>query len=114
MTETTTTPAGEATETRLCEAGSNTERPCWRPATEADFLETEPKYCPEHMEVIRRAENMDARLHALEATRDFFKTEAVEHDPHGILRDLAIGWYDSVTEEAAEAAHKMRVAEFLA
>ena len=41
----------------------------------------EPKYCPEHMEVIRRAENMDARLHALGATRDFLKSEAVEHDP---------------------------------
>ena len=66
------------------------------------------------MEEIRRAENMDARLHALGATRDFLKSDAVEYDPHGILRDLAIGWYDSVTEEVAEAAHKMRVAEFLA
>jgi len=46
--------------------------------------------------------------------RAFLKSEVVEHDPHGILRELAIGWYDTVTEDAAEAAHKMRVAEFLA
>ena len=30
------------------------------------------------------------------------------------MRDLAIGWYDSVTEQAAEAAHQKRVAQFLA
>jgi hypothetical protein len=42
------------------------------------------------------------------------KSEAVDEDSHGILHELAINWYDSVTEKAAEAAHKMRVAEFLA
>ena len=57
---------------------------------------------------------MDVRLHALEATRDFLGSEAVEHDPHTYLRELAIGWLDAVTKAAAEAAHKMRGAEFLA
>ena len=71
-------------------------------------------YSPEHMEVIRRAENLNARLHALEATRVFLGSEAVEHDLHGILRDLALGWYDTVKSQSAAAAHKMRVAEFLA
>jgi hypothetical protein len=66
------------------------------------------------MEVIRRAENLNARLRVLKATRAFLKSEAVEHDPHGILRDLALGWYDTVTAESAAAAHKMQVAEFLA
>ena len=41
----TTMPAGEAA-TRLCRAGSKTERPCWRPVTEADLGETEPTLCP--------------------------------------------------------------------
>lgn len=113
MTETTTTPA-EATEARLCQAGSKSDNPCWRPATEADLFETEPKYCSEHMEVRRRNEDLDARLHALEATRGFLKSDTVERDPHGYLRELAIGWHDSVTEEAAEASHKLQVAEFLA
>jgi hypothetical protein len=57
---------------------------------------------------------MDAWMHALEAMRAFMKSEPVGEDPHGILHELAIGWYDSVTESAAEAAHKLRVAEFLA
>jgi hypothetical protein len=113
MTETTTL-ASEKAKPRLCQAGNKSERPCWRPATEADLFETEPKYCPEHMMVRRCGENLDARLHALEATRAFLKSEAVEHDPHSYLRELAIGWYDSVTEDAATAAHKRRLAEFLA
>jgi hypothetical protein len=46
--------------------------------------------------------------------RDFMHSRAVDEDPHSILRELAIGWYDTVTEKAAEAAHKLRVAEFLA
>jgi hypothetical protein len=104
MTETTKL-AGEATGVRLCQAGSKSERPCWRPATEVDLGDTEPTLCPEHMKVRRCGENLDARLHALEATRAFLKSEAVEHDPHSYLRELAIGWYDSVTEVAASAAH---------
>ena len=59
------------------------------------------------MEEIRRGENLDSRLHGLEAMRDFLKSEAVEHDPHGILRELALGWYDAVTEDAASAVHKL-------
>jgi hypothetical protein len=114
MTEMTTTPAGGATEAKMCRAGSATDSPCWRLATEADIGETEPTLCPEHMQLRRRAEDMDGWLHALEAVRDFMHSKAAEEDPHSILRELAIGWYDTVTEEAAEAAHKLRVAEFLA
>ena len=44
MTETTT--ATEAhTGAKMCQAGSKTERPCWRPATETDLDETEPTLC---------------------------------------------------------------------
>ena len=42
------------------------------------------------------------------------KSKAVENDDVGILRELAIAWHDTVTEQAADAAHKLRVAEFLA
>ena len=85
-----------------------------RRATERDLGETEPTLCAVHMQLRRRAETLDGWLHALEATRDFLKSEPVEEDPHGILHELAINWYDHVTEKAAEAAHKLRVAEFLA
>jgi hypothetical protein len=117
MTEITTTE--ERTEAyfgvkKTCRAGSATERPCWRPATERDIGEPEPTLCSEHMRLRRRAEDMDSWLHALEATRAFMKSEAVEEDPHGALRDAALGWLDAVTERAAEAAHKLRVAEVLA
>ena len=50
----TTTPAGEAEQTRLCQVGSKTRRPCWRPATEANL--GEPTLCPEHMQLRRGAE----------------------------------------------------------
>jgi hypothetical protein len=42
--ETTTTREHAAA--KMCRAGSKTERPCWRPATEADLGETEPTLCP--------------------------------------------------------------------
>ena len=113
MTE-TTTPAGEATEAKMCRAGSATDSPCWRPATEADIGEPEPTLCSVHMDLRRRAEDMDGWLHALESMRDFMHSKAVDEDHDGILRELAIGWYDAVTEKAAKAAHKLRVAEFLA
>ena len=109
-----TMTAGEAADAKLCRAGSKTERPCWRPATERDIGEDEPTLCPEHMEVRRRGEDLDARLVALDATRDFLNSEAVERDTHGVLRELALGWLESVTEAAATAAHKQRVAKFLA
>jgi hypothetical protein len=112
VTETTTTTldAGQ----KMCRAGSSTERPCWRPATETDPGETEPTLCTLHMELRHRSEDLDAWLHALEAMRDFMNSKAVDEDPHGTLHDLALGWLDTVTEAAADAAHKMRVAEFLA
>jgi hypothetical protein len=117
MTDTTTTTE-ERTEAypgaKTCWAGSATERPCWRPATERDIGEPEPTLCSEHMQLRRRAEDMDAQLHALEAVRAFMKSEDVDKDPHGALRDVALGWLDAVTERAAEAAHKQRVAEILA
>jgi hypothetical protein len=62
----------------------------------------------------RSNENLDTYLHAMEATRAFLSRETVQTDPHGILRELALGFYDEVTEKAAEAAHGLRVAEFLA
>jgi len=114
MTEMTTTPAGEATEAKMCRAGSATNSPCWRPATEADIGETEPTLCSVHMQLRRRAEDMDGWLHALEAMREFMNSKAVGEDPYSILRELVIGWYDTVTGKAADAAHKLRVAEFLA
>jgi hypothetical protein len=108
----------EHTETHVgaktCRAGSATERPCWRPATERDVGEPEPTLCSLHMQVRRRAEDMDSWTHALEAMRGFVKSEAVEEDPHGALRDSALRWLDTVTESAAEAAHKLRVARLLA
>ena len=111
MTETTTeVHAG----VKLCRAGSKTDSPCWRPATEADLGETEPQRCALHMQVHLRAEDMDDWMFALAGVRDFLKSEAVEQDPGSMLRTLALGWLDSVTEQAAEAAHKLRVAEFLA
>jgi hypothetical protein len=113
MTEMTTTTEERAGQ-KLCRAGSRTDNPCWRPATEADVGETEPELCSLHMQLRHRAEDMDGWLHALEAMRDFMNSKAVEEDPYSLLRELAIGWYDAVTEAAAEAAHKMRVAEFLA
>jgi hypothetical protein len=113
MTEITTTTE-ELAGQKMCRAGSATDSPCWRPATEADIGETEPTLCSVHMQLRRRAENMDGWLHALEAVRDFMHSKAVEEGPYSILRELAIGWYDTVTEKAADAAHKMRVAEFLA
>jgi hypothetical protein len=113
MTETTTIPARRATE-KLCQAGSKSEHPCWRLATEADIGETEPTLCSEHMMVRRRDEGLDGWLYALQAMRDFINSEDVDEDPHSILRELAIGWYDTVAEKAADAAHKLRVAEFLA
>jgi hypothetical protein len=112
--EPNTTTIEEHAGAKMCRAGAATERPCWRPATERDIGETAPTLCALHMELRRRAENLDAHLHALEGMRGFLKSEAVDEDPHGALRDLAIGWYDTVTEEAADAAHKLRVAEFLA
>ena len=117
MTQTTTTTEAHAEArpgAKTCRAGSMTERPCWRPATERDIGEPEPTLCPEHMRLRRRAEDADDWLHALEATRAFLKGDDVQGDPHGALRDRAIGWYDEVTEKAAEAAHKLRVAELLA
>ena len=113
MTETTTTTNEHAGQ-KMCRAGAATERPCWRPATERDIGETEPTLCTLHMELRHRAEDMDGWLHALEAMRGFRYSKAVDEDPHSILRELAIGWYDTVTETAADAAHKLRVAEFLA
>jgi hypothetical protein len=118
MTETTTTTE-ERTEAypdvrKPCRARVAPERPCWRPATEADIGETEPTLCFLNMQLRRRDEDLDGWLHALEAMRDFMHSRAVDEDPHSILRELAIGWYDTVTEKAAEAAHKQRVAEFLA
>lgn len=112
MTETTTTEAHVGVKT--CRAGAATERPCWRPATECDVGETEPTLCELHMQLCIRAESMDGWLHALEAMQDFVRSEEVAEDPHGTLRDLALGWYDAVTEKAAEAAHKLRVVELLA
>ena len=116
MAEITTTLAGETTEARMCCAGSATERPCWRPVTERDIGETEPTLCALHMELRHRAESMDGWLHALEAMRGFLKSKDVDGDPHGALGDLAIGWYDTVTEEAAdeqtaEVARKNRADE---
>ena len=73
----TTMPAGE-TAMRLCRAGSKTERPCWRPATEADLDETEPTLCQEHMQLRRRVEDLDGLLGALEATQCFLKSETLE------------------------------------
>jgi len=113
MTETTTTTEEHAG-AKMCLAASATDHPCWRSATEADIGETEPTLCSLHMELRHRAEDMDGWLHCLEAMRGFRYSKAVEEDPHSILRELAIGWYDTVTEKAADAAHKMRVAEFLA
>src|SRR5215210_5425901 len=113
MTETTTTTE-ERAGAKMCRAGSATDSPCWRPATEADIGETAPTLCPVHMQLRRRAEDMDGWLHALESMRGFMKSKAVDEDHDGILRELAIGWYDTVTEKAADAAHKLRVAEFLA
>jgi hypothetical protein len=113
MTEITTTTEERAGQ-KMCRAGSAIDSPCWRPATEADIGEPEPTLCALHMQLRRRAENMDGWLHALEAVRDFMQSKAVDEDHDGILRELAIGWYDTVTEKAAEAAHKLRVAEFLA
>ena len=34
--------------------------------------------------------------------------------PFDVLHELALGWYEELTEKAAKAAHKLRVAEFLA
>ena len=113
MTETTTTTEEQAG-AKLCRAGAATDSPCWRPATERDIGEIGSTLCALHMELRRRAENLDAHLHALEAMRGFLKSKAVDEDPHGALRDLALGWLDTVTEAAADATHKMRVAEFLA
>ena len=114
MTTETTTIARGPTGARPCRAGSATEGPCWRPATERYLGEEEPTLCAEHMLVRNRAEAMDGYLHALEATRGFRRSSIVENDDIGVLSELAIGWYDEVTEKAAEAAHKLRVAEFLA
>jgi hypothetical protein len=66
------------------------------------------------MQLRRRAENMDGWLYALEAMRGFMHSKDVDEDPYSSLHELAIGWYDTVTEKAAEAAHRLRVAEFLA
>jgi hypothetical protein len=112
MTEPTTITRGAAG-AKPCQAGSKTGRPCWRLATESDLGETEPTLCTLHMQLRRRAESMDGWLHALEAMRAFRDSEPVQDDPHGALSELAIGWYDEVTAKAAEAAHKLRVAEFL-
>jgi hypothetical protein len=38
----------------------------------------------------------------------------VQEDPLSPLRELAIGWFDSATETAADAAHKLQMAGFLA
>jgi hypothetical protein len=99
LTSTTTTP--EHAGAKPCQAGSKTERPCWRPATESDIGETEPTLCTLHMQLRRRAETMDGWLHALEAMRAFRESEPVQDDPHGVLSELAIGWDDEVTEKAA-------------
>ena len=83
-------------------------------ATQTDLRGTEPTLCTEHMELRRRAEDRDGLLNALEATQSFLKSEAVEGEPHGVLREFALVWCDEVTEKAAEASHKAHVAEFLA
>ncbi len=115
MTETTRITE-ERAGAKMCRAGSSTVRPCWRPATEKDIGESEPTLCALHMQLRNRAESMDAWLHALEAMRGFLKSKDVAEDPHGALGDLAIGWYDTVTEEAAdeqtaEVARKNRADE---
>ena len=63
MTETTTTTE-ERTEAypdvgKPCRAGTATERPCWRPATEADIGETEPTLCSLHVQLRRRDKDLD-------------------------------------------------------
>jgi hypothetical protein len=112
--EPNTTTTEEHSGAKMCRAGAATDSPCWRPAAEADLGESEPTLCSEHMELRRRAEDMDAWLHSVEAMRGFVESQAVREDPHGTIRELAYGWFDNVTEAAADAAHKLRVAELLA
>jgi hypothetical protein len=101
-------------EMRLCQVASRTERPCWRPATEADLDVTEPTLCALDMQVRNRTESMDGNPHAIEAMQASIKSSDVEEDPFDVLHELALGWYEELTEKAAKAAHKLRVAEFLA
>jgi hypothetical protein len=117
MTNTTTTEAHEASPggQKMCRWGVASEAgPCWRLATERDPGDSEPTLCSVHMELRDRMEDMDGWLYALGAMRDFMSSKAVDEDPDGFLRELAIGWFDTVTERAADAAHKLRVAAFLA
>jgi hypothetical protein len=99
---------------KICRVGPATERPCWRPATEADLEETEPTLCALHMQVRNRTESMDGYLHAIEATQASIKSKDVEEDPFDVLHELALGWYEELTEKAAKSTHKLRVADFLA
>jgi len=110
----TTTPASEAAEVTRCQAGHKSERPCWRPAAEINPMETDRMLCSEHMEVFRRDEDLDGKLHALEAVRAFLHSDTVERDPHDYLKGLALDLLETVTEAAATAAHRLRVAEVLA
>src|SRR5215213_7841107 len=82
-------------------------------ATTMPAGETATRLCREHMQLRRRVEDLDGPLGALEATQSFLKSETVEGDPHGVLREFALVWCDEVTEKAAEASHKARVAEYL-
>ncbi len=63
MTEAmTTTPAG-AEERPRCQYGSRTDHPCWREATTAAYFDPDtPRYCPEHVEVMRLGSKVEELL----------------------------------------------------
>ncbi len=112
MTETTTTTEEHSAE-KLCQWGSRTDKPCWRAATETDSG-SDAWLCSFHADFREHGKTADAWLLALEATRDFLESEAVQNNPDESYRDLVYEFNETVTDRAAEATINERVAEILA
>lgn len=115
MTENTTTaPAEEKTGVRLCLSVNRAGVRCRREATAKAWDEPEPIRCEEHQRTWELAQSLDGWLYALRHIRTFRESEAVKDDPFERLSELAVIWYEDVVEQAAEVAHDLKVADFIA
>jgi hypothetical protein len=102
------------TEVNPCNAGSSTENPCWRPATERMYPEDkEPNLCAEHALLCRLSEEKDDWWHALGKAEGWAR-EAESYAASGHLERLAVNMRAEVRLEYAAAAAKAYAARLVA
>jgi hypothetical protein len=91
-------------------AGSGSERPCWRDATEPMYGgEAEPKVCAEHARCLRLGQDVDDWALALAEIEEWIAGPVAKSDS-GAIERLALNMRDEARSQYARASAKSEAA----